>query len=155
MTTVTTVLSHISNVTPEQVGRCFKVYDEQTKENFYQVENESGNVNDDGEIIVYDVRYSKERGFTCTCAAGSEGFIHCKYGFCKHILWSVAASQEERAALAEIATEQAREHTLYIDGRVATDEEYDRIINAPASAKKGGRPIKGSLNGNQGFNLMR
>jgi hypothetical protein len=138
MITVATLSSKISSVTPDQIGKCFKVYDYQRKENFYQVENEAGNVDENGDVITYAVRYSKKTGFTCTCKAGQFGRQ------CKHMVWAVACEQEVRAATTENACEAAhidgeagtREHYLEIDGREATPREYARVMASSAKAYK-------------------
>lgn len=164
MTTVTIarVQQFISEITPEQIGKCWKVYDYQTRQNFYQVENSHGDVDEHGDIITYRVRYSREHGFTCSCPSGQNGFSNVKHpsGVCWHVRAAVAAAREERVAHAAIAAEQAaevaREHLLLIDGKEASDEEYNRIVHAVPvpPTKRGGRTIKGSL-GTQGFRLMR
>lgn len=92
-----------NDITSEQIGKCYKCFDCQTKENFYRVENEAGNFDDQGKPIEYTVRYSHSKGFTCTCKAGQNGRL------CKHVRWSLAAAKEERQAMAEIAQAQAQE----------------------------------------------
>lgn len=129
-----------TSVTSEQIGRCHKVYDEQARAWFYQVESERDLFDANNERVEYAVRWSKERGFTCTCPAGQDAFSRCKAGVCKHVVWSVAAAKEERAAIREMEThimEQERQQAtdaapvLIIDGKPATADELARVLNAP------------------------
>lgn len=96
---------NIASVTPEQIGMCHKVLHRDG--NFYQVQSES---DPDTE---YTVRYSKERGFSCSCRAGQEGFKNCttaaSQGVCKHVRWSLACAKEERDYMAALADRQAQE----------------------------------------------
>lgn len=89
MTSYTNLETAILAVTFEQLDRCHRIIDLNKKEVFYQVESESDS------LVEYEVRYVKGHGFTCTCAAGQEGFAHCfRLGVCKHCVWSVAHSRE-------------------------------------------------------------
>jgi hypothetical protein len=85
----------ISNVTDEQIGRCHKCFDDNNKA-FYVVESERDSLTE------YRVRWSKERGFTCSCKAGEVGFSNCRDGVCKHVKWSLAAAKEERDYFASL-----------------------------------------------------
>jgi hypothetical protein len=85
------VKQFINEVTPDQIGACSKILDCQTHTNFYLVQSESD------DQVEYKVTYDHKMGFQCSCEAGKRGFAHCKYGFCKHIKWSVAHAAEERA----------------------------------------------------------
>ena len=102
--------AHIDEITADQIGRCTKIYDYQAKEYFYLVENEAGEVDGNGEIIEYPVRYNAEDGFTCKCKSGIYKFHNVKNpsGVCKHVRWSIAASIEDRKALALRANEARR-----------------------------------------------
>ncbi len=144
-----------SDVTPEQIGRCYKVHDYQTKSDFYQVESEQ----DNGDT--YQVRWSCQRGFTCTCKSGQCGFSNTKHGYCKHIKWALAAAKEERTALAELAANlDAAQATparpaapsLIVDGKPADAETLARVYNAKPTQGTG-RP--GILHSNAPFQLMR
>ncbi|GCE32235.1 hypothetical protein KDA_77190 [Dictyobacter alpinus] len=148
ITTFQTVAAHLAEVTAEQIGRCHRITDFQAKPvvDFYKVENERGDLNADGEILEYEVRYEAELGFSCTCKSGQYGFhnVHHASGVCKHVRWSVAAAIEERQAMQEIAHKQAAEeearrqdleagtrpHRLEIAGREATPREYARVMAA-------------------------
>lgn len=92
---------NISNVTANGIGRCHKVFDLQTGKAFYQVESERDS------LVEYQVKWSRERGFTCTCPAGERGFSNCRDGVCKHVKWSLAASKEERDYFASLETASA------------------------------------------------
>jgi hypothetical protein len=83
-----------TGVTPEQIGACHKIFEGSTPA--YMVQSESDS------LVEYKVRWSKEHGFTCTCKAGKVAFSNCKAGYCKHVLWSVAAGREEKEAVAEL-----------------------------------------------------
>jgi hypothetical protein len=142
----TTAQIDISAVTGEQIGRCHKVYDEQARAWFYLVESERDLFNEANERIEYAVRWSKERGFICTCPAGQDGFSRCAAGVCKHVVWSLACEREVRSELARMAARIDEERdmraascvpvapaapVLLIDGKPATDEELARVLNAP------------------------
>jgi hypothetical protein len=96
----------INHITPAMIGLCTKVFDCQTGKNFYQVENEAGTTDADGNIIEYKVTYSSEKSFQCSCEAGKWGFTRTKLGYCKHIAWAMAAANEEHNAIAVITKEQ-------------------------------------------------
>lgn len=94
MVTFTQVKSNLDDVTQEQINKCQKIIDFQTGEDFYQVDSES----DPNEV--YEVRYSTDHGYTCTCKAGQVGFskvtVH-PSGVCKHVRWAVACWLEDEA----------------------------------------------------------
>lgn len=94
-----TILNRVSldTVTSEQIGRCHAVIGSDGK-TFYQVASESD------ATVEYQVRYSKEFGFTCTCRSGQTGFSNAKLGVCKHVVWSLACAAEVRTALAEMTS---------------------------------------------------
>jgi len=140
------VAPYAEDVTSEQVGKCHKLFDDQNRA-YYAVENERGDRDMDGEIIEYAVRYSQERGYSCTCPAGDEGFVHVHHasGVCKHVRWTVAAMLEERAYMRDLAAKQAAEaeaarqdgdeaanrpHYLQMNGKLATPAEYARVMLA-------------------------
>lgn len=120
---------NLNGVTSEQIGRCYLVINPDG-ERVYKVENERGELNEQGEIKEYTVSY-KNGCFFCTCDAGKEGFAHChKYGVCKHVIWSLAAAREERTALAEQAhkaNEQAREFAAMV-AKQSKDAGYSRAL---------------------------
>ncbi len=123
-----------SSVTSEQIGKAHKVFAED-KTAFYLVENSKGEVDAEGLIIEYRVTWSRERGFSCTCEAGQEGFIHCSRGYCWHVAAAVACAKEEREAMEEQSNvtpkkKADREHDLIINGKVADAKTYARIVNA-------------------------
>lgn len=95
MTTTVTIKQHSVEVTSEQIGRCYKITDGNGRNGWWRVESESD------DQVRYEVRWSKEHGYTCTCKAGQHGFAGCRKGFCKHIAWAVAAERELRDAMAE------------------------------------------------------
>lgn len=143
------------SITSEQIGRAHKAYDEQNKEWFYQVES-SNFINNDTE---YEVRYSRERGFQCSCPSGQNGFVRTKHGYCSHVAIAMATAKEEAAAVAEIArvqAEQARYRAqfgrLNINGREATAAEYKRVF---VDAKPAPTKVRGRLYTNKGFSLLR
>ena len=78
-------------VTQEQLDRCSRIYDaSHNNEVFYLVENSRGDVDDEGNIIEYTVRYLKGKGLTCTCPAGNPpcneaGFFKYAPRMCQHI----------------------------------------------------------------------
>jgi len=112
--TLSYVESHLEDITAEQVGKCHLVFDCQTGKNFYMVENEAGEVDDNGEIIEYPVRYSAEDGFTCGCKSGQHKFWNVVHpsGVCKHCRWSIAASIEERTAIAALSRKVEEERRV-------------------------------------------
>jgi hypothetical protein len=152
LTTFERVAAHLADVTAEQIGKCHKIYGPDNRA-FYAVENERSDTYE-GQIIEYSVKYSPERGYTCTCPAGAEGFAHVHHasGVCKHVRWSVAAELEERAALAAIQGEPTdqeerrpdwydernetshadgtRAHLLLSGSKEVDDATYARVVNA-------------------------
>lgn len=104
MVTLQQIESNLQDVTPEQTARCAKIWDCQTGEDFYLAESESD------PTVEYEVRYSTDHGFTCTCEAGKRGFsrvtVH-PSGTCKHVRWAVKAWLEDLAM--EQALEEAEE----------------------------------------------
>ncbi len=98
-------------VTQEQLDRCSRIYDEShNHEVFYLVENSRGDVDDEGNIIEYTVRYLKGKGLTCTCPAGNppcdeHGFFKYAPRMCWHIRAAVAHAvlyRHERQEQAQI-----------------------------------------------------
>jgi hypothetical protein len=134
--TATAIIAHVANVTSEEIGRCHKVL--AGGKSFYMVESEKDCT------VEYKVQYSREHGFTCTCPSGEYGFANVKHPakVCKHVRWSVAAAQEERAALREQTVMQAQaliaeQPQLIINGQPADSETFARVMNAqPAKASK-------------------
>lgn len=121
MVTLERIKSNIADVTSEQIGKCHKIVDCQTMEDFYLVENEAGEFNEDGELIEYKVQYSSNHGFTCTCKAGLVGFSKITAhpsGVCKHVRWSVACWLEEEAAMQEICAKIDAEHARAVEAPV-------------------------------------
>jgi len=121
MITLDRVRDNIADVTSEQIGKCHKVIDQQTGEDFYLVENEAGAYDEHG-IIEYPVRYSEELGFTCGCKSGQFGFANVIHpsGTCKHVRWSVAAWLEEEKAMQEMYAkiEAEKKHARSIEANV-------------------------------------
>ena len=134
MVTFERIKSNLQDVTSEQIGRCHRVIDMQTGEDFYMVESESDPTEE------YQVRYSTDHGFTCTCKSGQYGFANVGHpsGTCKHCRWSVAAWLEEEAAKAEMCEklQHPLEH-LAIRSVEASLPEWLKLKNArPASHMK-------------------
>lgn len=121
-------------VSPEFIGKAHKILC--STGDFYLVENERGDVDENGDLIEY--RVDLHAG-TCTCKAGSFGFLYCRNGFCKHILWATAAELEESTAMAEIAIAQATailqakpaQPAFYgcVNGVAVTEDEYKDLFN--------------------------
>lgn len=125
------------NVTNEQIGACTKVFDAAGKP-FYKVVNSKNECDADGHLIEYSVRAIRKAGqwhITCDCKAGQVGRQ------CWHKRASVAAAAEEKQAMHEQVTlneaakvaeqEEAKQRAkLIINGKPATKEEYDRVMNA-------------------------
>jgi len=99
MATIEQITANISDVTSEQIGRCSKVIDLATSEDFYLVENESGECDEHG-TIEYAVRYDLTQSMTCTCKSGQAGFCNVRHasGVCKHVRWALAAWKQEQEA---------------------------------------------------------
>lgn len=128
-TTVTT--NRVAQVTADQIARCSKAYDCQTKQNYYLVENESGKFGEDGELILYKVTYNA-RHFQCTCLAGQHGFAHCRE-YCKHIYWALAceaAYRREQAELAEQERKQAEARRQAEERKAAAQERKAAAYSA-------------------------
>lgn len=120
-------------VTGEQIGKCHKVYEGSTP--VWLVESESD------ETVEYRVKHSTEHGFTCTCKAGQEAFSKCRAGYCKHVLWALAASREEREAVNELhrlIAEQAVQAPVQVVTNVdaATLARVEVASQVPAKVSK-------------------
>jgi len=76
-----------TDITSEQISKCFKIIDLRTNEDFYQVESSTGECD-------YEVRYDPAKGLTCTCETGKHGFWNCK-NYCWHVRASVAVYKQE------------------------------------------------------------
>lgn len=140
----------LNKVTAEQVARCERTSDETTGEVFYRVRSESTSA-------VYDVRFTKGFGFSCTCPAGEEGFAKCSHGTCKHVRWAFVAGQQHKKAerlqalsLSESEAKVAAAAQVTIDGRAATDEELCRIYGS-----RGGRPTDEELHEMEKYSLSQ
>jgi hypothetical protein len=109
LTTQEHVAEHIEEVTAEQVGKVHEIIGPDGK-TIYAAENERGDCDPEGSIMEYCVRYSEERGFSCTCPSGNIAFANVTHlsGVCKHCRWTVAFMIEKRAALAAIEREEER-----------------------------------------------
>src|SRR5689334_14208286 len=96
LTTFEKVAQYVADVTPEQIGKVHRYFDCQSGQECYAVVNECGDTGPDNEILEYLVKYSTERGFTCTCPAGAAGFASVRHAssVCKHCRWVVAAMLE-------------------------------------------------------------
>jgi hypothetical protein len=84
-----------TTVTQEQLDRCHRIEDLNNRSVFYQVDNEAGAVDDDGNTIEYTVRFTPGKGFSCTCKAGQSGFHYCR-STCKHCRWAAAHAESLR-----------------------------------------------------------
>ncbi len=137
-----------TNVTDEQIGRCHKVFSGSTP--FYMVESEQDSLTE------YKVRWSKKHGFTCTCEAGQHGFSNCKDGICKHVKWAVAASREEREAVAELQAaiaEQAAVQPVKSNAPVIDTVTMARI--EAANERQAGKVSKARGYQVKGFSLLK
>ena len=95
--TVTNI--NTSNVTPEQIGACTKVFDGAGIP-FYKVVNSKAECDEQGHLIEYSVKAIFKGGqwhLTCDCKAGQDGRL------CWHKRAAMAAAAEERHAMAEQA----------------------------------------------------
>jgi hypothetical protein len=135
-------------VTGEQIGKCHKVYEGSTP--VWLVESESD------ETVEYRVKHSTEHGFTCTCKAGQNGFSNCKAGYCKHVLWALAASREEREAVNELhrlIAEQALE--AQVQAAMSDAETIVRAEQAKEAPVKVARKSSAKPYSPKPFSLMR
>lgn len=117
------------DVTPEQVGKCTKVYDFQLRQNMYLVENSRGITDNEGNIIEYKVTYDKKHGFRCSCLCGQYGFYNCK-NYCWHVRASVSCAIEETKALAEIARQEEERRIVEEEAKKAVPVEVKWNIPA-------------------------
>lgn len=98
----------LSRITDTMIGRAHKVF-EHDGTPFYLVESSEFESNG----VEYKVTWSKEKGFQCNCASGTEGFRNCgKKKVCDHVLISLAAAREEKKAMEELNAKAAL-NTLY------------------------------------------
>lgn len=139
---------NLNSVTSEQIGRCHLIIDGQTGERFYKVESESD------ATVEYEVRYSREKGFSCQCKSGQVGFSNARLGVCKHVVWSLAAAAEERQALAEQA-QKAQAPVLILDGKVQPQEIVEALYKRPAFMPTKREIAQNDRNSNKPFSLFR
>lgn len=125
------VLNNLSDVTGEQMGACYMVWDYQKRIHIWIVESAT----DPG--VDYHPEWSPEMGYRCQCGSGQVGFVNVSHP--SHVCWHVRAMEACRLEMEEAlhSTTQApiipirpRDHRLEIAGHIATDAEYDRIMNA-------------------------
>jgi hypothetical protein len=119
----------IANVTPDQIGAAHKVFGPDNKA-FYLVENSQGLYDNGGQLLEYKVTYTEQYGFQCTCEAGKHGFAHCK-NFCWHVRASVAASEEEKAALKEQEAFQ-RQDTMVVPAVKVAVKPIEEVLGVPS-----------------------
>lgn len=86
-----------ANVTPEQIGKCYKVFGPDNKP-FYMVESSEDSQT---EYKVSSLIKGGKWYPTCTCESGQHAFYGAK-NFCWHVRAAWACAQEEKAALAEM-----------------------------------------------------
>src|SRR5204863_3936045 len=103
---------------------------------FYQVESERDS------LVEYQVKWSRERGFTCTCPAGAVGFSNCRDGVCKHVRWSLAAAKEERDHFAALETAS---HTPVAQAAQPWTPEERRDYNLNAQRARGADAIVAAI----------
>lgn len=156
MALITARMLDLSRVTDEMIGRAHKVFDAQGK-TFYQVE--SSDFENNG--VEYNVTWSKEKGFQCTCESGREGFHNCGVKkVCDHVLIALAAAKEEKEAIKALNAKNAqpaqpkREHLIIANGQEVSDAQYKRIMNSKGQPTDT-RAARSSLNSNRGFSLMK
>lgn len=133
-----------TTVTPEQIGACYKVFVASIP--FYKVQSESD------PFKQYTVSWSREHGFSCTCKSGQVAFSNTRDGYCKHVRWSVAASREERQALAEL---QAAICAPQAPVTVTNVDLETRARVAAASERASVKPVSKAKGRTSGFSLMR
>ncbi|SRR6266496_6508973 len=162
VTTYERVAQHITDVTPEQIGRCARIIGTDGT-TYYVVVNERDERDECGNLIEYSVKYSPKYGFTCTCKSGREGFKNVAHPsrVCKHVRWSLACTMEERAYMRELAEKEEaardkeaasldgeadtrRPHLLIINGKAASLRDYARVMNAQPP-----RPSEGEIKQDQ------
>ena len=107
----------ILNVTQEQLDRCRRLWDDNKQEWFYMVESERDST------VEYEVRFTRGKGFTCTCPAGQSGFHYCR-STCKHCRWATAHAH----ALREECREQGQIESLVRQG--VDRETAQRLVYA-------------------------
>ena len=137
-------------VTQEQLDKCTRIYDENhNNEVFYLVENSRGDVDDEGNIIEYTVRYLKGKGLTCTCPAGNppadeHGFFKYAPRMCWHIRAAVAHAvlyRQERCEQSQIESyvrqgvdrETYSQPTQYPEAQVKRDQGVELRKLSPAA----------------------
>jgi hypothetical protein len=128
---MTTVAIDTSKVTPEQIGKAYKVFGPDNKP-FYMVENSKGEYDEDGNLIEYTVKAVKVNGkwnLTCNCKAGQNGRL------CWHVRAAMACANEEKAAMAEQVALNA-EAAKQVNPVVEVAKVEQATIVKPAPIKK-------------------
>src|SRR2546423_100185 len=82
--TLAWVATNITDITADEVARCSKVWDYQTKEYFYMVLSKTDDATE------HKVTYDKEHGFGCTCKSAKYKWHNVKHG--SGVCWDVRAS---------------------------------------------------------------
>lgn len=124
----------ITDVTTDQIARCYKVLSPEG--NYYMVESEADSQ------VEYTVKYTSGKGFSCTCKAGQNGFSNCKSGYCKHVAWAMAAANEERVYMQALADSQAKELEELerkAKEQAKKDKEAIRVSNRLYASRESGR----------------
>lgn len=125
-------------VTPEQLNRCHRIFDEQAGTAFYQVERESEPTEDDP-AEEYEVRWKD--GWTCTCKSGKTHFTNVRHpsGTCKHVRWSACREIEYQRQQRTQATAEQQQALPFDEGQ-ALYESRERgrlaIIEAQRMARE-------------------
>jgi hypothetical protein len=145
----------ITNVTPEQIGACHKVFGPDNQP-FYLVENSKGELDQDGQLIEYRVSFTKGMGFQCTCKAGQEGFAHCR-SFCWHVRASVACDEEIKQAMKEqerLNAEQAVRQVLYRELGISYSDVDTDTLKRMARRNAQPAPARQCISG-RGFSFLK
>ena len=166
MTTVTTwndLEAYAPEVTAAEIAKC-KEETGPDGQVFWAVENKAGHAFE-GETLKYQVRYSSENGFTCTCKGFQYGRLAHPTHTCKHCRWVVAAALAKRAAASQpapeaLATEPAAQETQAEPKAQALKPTPLAPQPNQEEARKQSeldreRRLLAPLNGNEGFRLER
>jgi hypothetical protein len=98
-----------ANVSEEMLSRATRVLDFQARQVFYLVENSRGEVNDQGEVICYQVRYNKDRHILQCRAHNGLACKASEFGMtCQHMRIAVKSAELFKAELKARAAEQER-----------------------------------------------
>lgn len=159
MTTNASELIITGDITETLLNKTHRLINDNTGGVYYRVESASVEFDENGDRVEYTVRYSKENGYTCTCKAGQDGFVHCGKGYCWHVRAVVKHAALYKAEMRDYQEAVEASDAYRVEVAQATIDEAQAIIDscAPQSAARKDVRAAAALqaNRNKGFSLLK